>query len=56
VKWLSFITGYLRAAVKQDAIELWVDELLRAGANFALQDADSKIQFSELWNLRMENT
>jgi len=34
VKWLSFVIGYLRAAVKQDAIEIWRDELLRAGDNW----------------------
>ena len=37
VKWLSFVVGYLRAAVKQDAIELWVDEFLRAGAKWNLE-------------------
>jgi hypothetical protein len=37
VKWLSFVTGYLRAAVKQDAIEIWVDEFLRAGAKWNLE-------------------
>ena len=31
VKCLSFVTGYLRAAVKHDAIEILVDTLLRAG-------------------------
>ena len=31
--------GYLRAAVKQEAIEIWVDEFLRAGAkwNFEIE-------------------
>ena len=39
MKWLSFVTGYLRAAVKQEAIEIWVDALLRAGAkwNFEIE-------------------
>jgi hypothetical protein len=32
VKWLSFVTGYLRPAIKQGAIDLWLDRLMRGGA------------------------
>ena len=27
IKWLSFVTGYLRAAAKHGAIEIWIDAL-----------------------------
>jgi hypothetical protein len=30
-KWLSFVLGHLRPAVKQGAIDLWVDTLMRGG-------------------------
>jgi hypothetical protein len=31
IKWLSFVTGYLRPAVKQGAVEIWIDGLMRGG-------------------------
>src|SRR5208283_3590292 len=31
VKWLSFVTGYLKPAIKHDAVELWLDRLLPGG-------------------------
>ncbi len=31
VKWLSFVTGYLRPAVKQGAVDIWIDRLMRGG-------------------------
>ena len=39
VKWLSFVTGYLRPAVKHGAVELWVDRLMPGGA-----DVDPEIE------------
>jgi hypothetical protein len=33
-KWLSFATGYLRPAVKQGAVEIWVDRLMRGGEDW----------------------
>jgi hypothetical protein len=33
VKWLSFVTGYLRPAVKHGAVEIWIDRLMRGGDN-----------------------
>jgi len=30
-KWLSFVTGYLRPAVKQGAVEIWIATLMRGG-------------------------
>ena len=34
IKWLSFVTGYLRPAVKQGAVEIWVDRLMRGGEDW----------------------
>jgi hypothetical protein len=31
IKWLTFVTGYLRPALKQGAVELWIDRLMRGG-------------------------
>src|SRR5271166_109112 len=31
VKWLSFVTGYLRAAIKHGAVDLWVDRRMPGG-------------------------
>src|SRR5271165_605436 len=30
-KWLSFVTGYLRPAIKDGAAEIWIDRLTRGG-------------------------
>jgi TIR domain len=30
-KWLSFVTGHLRPAVKHGAVDIWVDTLMRGG-------------------------
>ena len=37
VKWLSFVTGHLRPAVKQGAVDIWIDRLMRGGDDW---DAD----------------
>jgi hypothetical protein len=34
VKWLSFVTGYLRPALKQGAVDIWVDRLMRGGEDW----------------------
>ena len=34
VKWLSFVTGYLRPAIKHGAVELWLDRLMPGGADW----------------------
>src|SRR5277367_5465029 len=31
VKWLSFVERYLRPALKQGAVEIWIDRLMRGG-------------------------
>jgi hypothetical protein len=39
VKLLSFVTDYLKPAIKQGAAELWIDVLMRGG-----EDWDPKIE------------
>jgi tetratricopeptide (TPR) repeat protein len=34
VKWLSFVTGYLRPAIKHGAVDLWIDRLMHGGADW----------------------
>jgi hypothetical protein len=34
IKWLSFVTGYLRPAVKHGAVEIWLDEMMQGGADW----------------------
>jgi len=34
VKWLSFVTGYLRPAVKHGAVEIWIDALMKGGTDW----------------------
>ena len=34
VKWLSFVTGYLRPAIKHGAVDLWLDRLMLGGADW----------------------
>jgi hypothetical protein len=31
IQWLSFVTGYLRPALKHGAVEIWVDRLMKGG-------------------------
>src|SRR5271166_3176991 len=33
-KWLSFVTGYLRPAIKHGAVDLWIDRLMPGGADW----------------------
>jgi tetratricopeptide (TPR) repeat protein len=34
VKWLSFVTDYLKPAIKHGAVDLWLDRLMPGGANW----------------------
>ena len=34
VKWLSFVTGYLRPAIKHGAVDLWVDWRIPGGPDW----------------------
>lgn len=33
VKWLSFVTGYLRPAIKHGAVDLWLDRMMPGGSH-----------------------
>jgi TIR domain len=37
IKWLSFVTGYLRPAIKHGAVDLWLDRLLLGGDDWERQ-------------------
>jgi TIR domain len=34
VKWLSFVNGYLKPAIKHGAVNLWLDRLMLGGADW----------------------
>jgi hypothetical protein len=34
IRWLSFVTGYLRPAIKHGAVDLWLDRLMPGGADW----------------------
>jgi hypothetical protein len=38
VKWLSFVTGYLRPAIKHGAVDLWIDRLMPGGGRLGAAD------------------
>jgi hypothetical protein len=38
VKWLSFVIGYLRPAIKHGAVDLWIDRLMPGGAGLGARD------------------
>lgn len=37
IKWLTFVTGYLRPAVKLGAAEFWIDQLMPGGVDWELE-------------------
>ena len=37
IRWLSFVTGYLRPAVKHGAVEVWVDTMMSGGDDLDLE-------------------
>jgi TIR domain len=36
-KWLTFVTSYLRPALKQGAVEIWIDRLMRGGDSWSTE-------------------
>jgi len=50
VKWLSFVTGYLRPAVTFGALEIWSDAQLDAGANWQ-QETEHKLRACDIFVL-----
>ncbi len=45
VKWLSFVAGYLRPAIKQGAVDLWIDRLIPGGAEWE-REIEEKLRAS----------
>lgn len=50
VKWLSFVTGFLRPALKHDAVEIWIDLQMSGGADWEREIA-SKLRACDIFLL-----
>ena len=50
VKWLSFVTGYLRPAIKHGAVDLWLDRLMPGGADWE-REIEHKIRACDIFIL-----
>jgi len=50
IKWLSFVTGYLRPALKHGAVDLWVDRLMPGGAEWE-QEIEQKLWACDIFIL-----
>ena len=50
VKWLSFVTGYLRPAVKHGAVDLWLDRLMPGGAEWE-REIEQKLRTCDIFLL-----
>jgi TIR domain len=50
VKWLSFVTGYLRPAIKHGAAELWIDRLMTGGADWE-REIEQKLRACDIFIL-----
>ena len=50
VKWLSFVTGYLRPAIKHGAVDLWLDRLMPGGADWE-REIEQKLRACDIFIL-----
>ncbi len=50
IKWLSFVTGYLRPAIKHGAVELWIDRLMPGGADWE-REIEQKLRACDIFIL-----
>ena len=50
VKWLSFVTGYLRPAIKHGAVDLWIDRLMPGGAEWE-REIEQKLRACDIFIL-----
>ena len=50
VKWLSFVTGYLRPAVKHGAVDLWLDRLISGGGEWE-REIEQKLHICDIFLL-----
>jgi hypothetical protein len=50
VKWLSFVTGYLRPAIKHGAVDLWLDRLMPGGVDWE-REIEQKLRVCSIFIL-----
>ena len=50
VKWLSFVIGYLRPALKHGAVDLWIDRLMPGGADWE-REIERKLRACDIFIL-----
>jgi TIR domain len=50
VKWLSFVTGYLRPAIKHGAVDIWLDRLMPGGAEWE-REIEGKLRACDIFIL-----
>ena len=50
VKWLSFVTGYLRPAIKHGSVDLWLDRLMPGGADWE-REIEQKLRACDIFIL-----
>ena len=50
IKWLSFVTGYLRPAIKHGAVDLWIDRLMPGGADWE-REIEQKLRACDIFIL-----
>jgi TIR domain len=50
VKWLSFVTGYLKPAIKHGAVDLWIDRLMPGGAGWE-REIEQKLRACDIFIL-----
>ena len=50
VKWLSFVTGYLRPAIKHGAVELWIDRIMPGGVDWE-REIEQKLRACDIFIL-----
>jgi hypothetical protein len=50
VKWLSFVTGYLRPAIKHGAVDLWLDQMMPSGADWE-REIEQKLRACDIFIL-----
>jgi hypothetical protein len=48
VKWLSFVTRILRPAIKQGAVEIWIDRLMPGGADWE-REIEAKLRACDIF-------
>jgi hypothetical protein len=52
LKWLSYVMGYLRPAIKHGAVDLWVDRLMSGGADWE-REIEQKLRLRHLHPARL---